>query len=228
MAEYIITKKSNLVAVADSIRERTGGTGKITLGEMIDDINHDIGGVELPTLTNEGSASDLLSGKQLIDGDGNKITGSFTIDSELATQDNLISQIQAAVDSLPEADSDTPTNVTLNFSWTATSSTYAPEVLYSYIDENGNYASNVYIAQGTTSGSTTLTVAKKSIICILARYIGVNQTGVDSYSSSDEIISLPNYHSYYKRYRNAFYLINNDGNLTVTINQSSVGGGGSN
>ena len=36
------------------------------------------GGVELPTLTNEGSASDLLSGKQLIDQDGNAITGAMT------------------------------------------------------------------------------------------------------------------------------------------------------
>jgi hypothetical protein len=63
------------------------------------------GGVELPILTNEGSVSDLLSGKELIDGDGNKITGTFTIDSELSTQDSLISQIQTAVNNLPEAGS---------------------------------------------------------------------------------------------------------------------------
>ena len=35
------------------------------------------GGVELPTLTNEGSASDLLSGKELIDGDGEILTGTM-------------------------------------------------------------------------------------------------------------------------------------------------------
>lgn len=35
------------------------------------------GGVELPELTNEGTASDLLSGKQLIDGDGNVVTGTI-------------------------------------------------------------------------------------------------------------------------------------------------------
>lgn len=34
-------------------------------------------GVELPTLTNPGSASDLLSGKQLIDADGNVVTGNI-------------------------------------------------------------------------------------------------------------------------------------------------------
>lgn len=35
------------------------------------------GGIELPELTNEGIASDLLAGKELIDGDGNKVTGTM-------------------------------------------------------------------------------------------------------------------------------------------------------
>ena len=34
-------------------------------------------GVDLPTLTNEGSASDLLSGKQLIDSEGNIVEGTI-------------------------------------------------------------------------------------------------------------------------------------------------------
>jgi len=56
------------------------------------------GGVDLPTLTNEGSAQDLMSGKELIDSKGSKVTGTFTIDSELSTQDSLIAQIQAALE----------------------------------------------------------------------------------------------------------------------------------
>lgn len=35
------------------------------------------GGVELPELTNEGTAADLMSGKQLINDEGNVITGSM-------------------------------------------------------------------------------------------------------------------------------------------------------
>lgn len=103
MAELIITEKQNIVALANSIRNRTEETGLLTIGEMIDDIGSITGGVELPQLTNEGSAGDLLSGKELIDGDGNVVTGSFTIDEELDTNDNLISQIQNAVDNLPDA-----------------------------------------------------------------------------------------------------------------------------
>lgn len=34
-------------------------------------------GVKLPTLTNEGAATDLLAGKQLIDGDGNVVRGTM-------------------------------------------------------------------------------------------------------------------------------------------------------
>lgn len=77
----------------------------LDLQSLIDQANAlpDAGGVELPSLSNEGTASDMLSGKQLIDSDGNIITGTFTIDSELSTQDDLISQIQAIVDELPNA-----------------------------------------------------------------------------------------------------------------------------
>ena len=52
----------------------------------------------LPTLTNKASASDLLSGKQLLDDNGNVVTGTFSLDSELATQNNLIAQIFAALE----------------------------------------------------------------------------------------------------------------------------------
>lgn len=55
------------------------------------------GGVDLPELTNEGTDSDLMYGKQLINGAGKAVTGSFTLDSELSAQDTLISQIKVAL-----------------------------------------------------------------------------------------------------------------------------------
>jgi hypothetical protein len=56
------------------------------------------GGVELPTLSNPGSAEDLMLNKELINGEGNKVTGTFTIDSEMTAQGNLISQIKTALE----------------------------------------------------------------------------------------------------------------------------------
>lgn len=52
----------------------------------------------LPELANEGSAHELFSGKQLIDSKGNVVEGSFTIDNELTTQNDLITQIQTALE----------------------------------------------------------------------------------------------------------------------------------
>lgn len=47
-------------------------------------------GVELPELTNEGTSSDLLSGKQLIDQEGNVVTGSMPNNGTLSrTMDGI-------------------------------------------------------------------------------------------------------------------------------------------
>lgn len=55
-------------------------------------------GVDLPQLSNEATASELFFGKELIDQIGNKVIGTFTIEDEIATQDNLISQITTALE----------------------------------------------------------------------------------------------------------------------------------
>ena len=55
------------------------------------------GGVELPELSNEATASELFEGKELIDETGNVVTGTFTIEDELTEQNDLISQISALV-----------------------------------------------------------------------------------------------------------------------------------
>ena len=70
-----------------------------SLQNLLEQVNAlpEAGGVELPELQNEGFASDLMLNKELIDGDGNVITGTFTIENELTTQDDLISQIQIAL-----------------------------------------------------------------------------------------------------------------------------------
>lgn len=60
-------------------------------------------GIDLPELSNPATPEELFANKELIDNEGNVITGTFTIDSELSTQDNLIAQIQTAVDGLPAA-----------------------------------------------------------------------------------------------------------------------------
>ena len=76
-----------------------------SLQNLLEQVNSlpEAGGVELPPLVNEGSAADLMFGKELIDTSGSKVTGTFSLDTELNAQNSLISQIQTAVDGLPEA-----------------------------------------------------------------------------------------------------------------------------
>lgn len=147
----------------------------------------------------------------------------MSIKQNITNLQNLLEQVNA----LPEASDNTPTNVTLNFSWTAISSTYMPAVFYSYINENGDYASNVYLTQTATSGSTTLTVAKNSTICIICRNTTNESSGVISYSMTDGVSKLDNNYVPY-RYKNALYLVTNDGQLTVGMGFNINSGGGSN
>ena len=55
------------------------------------------GGVELPELENPGTAQDLMTGKQLLDGAGQVVEGAFSIEAELAEQAALIDQIESAL-----------------------------------------------------------------------------------------------------------------------------------
>lgn len=98
MSEQLLIQKSTLVDIADAVRVKTGKTGEIAVVDLAAEIEENISvGVELPELTNPGESTDLLSGKELIDGSGSKVVGTFTIDDELTTQDDLISQIQNAL-----------------------------------------------------------------------------------------------------------------------------------
>ena len=84
-------------------------------------------GSVLPELTNEGVASDLMANKELIDSEGNKVTGTFTIDTELSTQDNLITQIQTALEGKASA---TPTLQEKTATPTTSSQTITPDSNY--------------------------------------------------------------------------------------------------
>lgn len=88
MADYIINENT-LTDIADAIRRKTGEGKSIPTGQMANRINNlaveDGAGVILPELTNEGTTNDLLSGKQLIDSQGNIINGTATLQTKSVT-----------------------------------------------------------------------------------------------------------------------------------------------
>ena len=142
---------SKMTTICNSIRSKTGGNDPLDLDSMAAAVDSIECGVVLPELTNEGSASDLLASKQLIDGEGNIITGTFSIDSELTTQDNLISQIQSVVNSLPEAGSSEPNLQSKTVTPSTSSQTIKPDSGYDGL------------SQVTVNAMTTATQATPSI-----------------------------------------------------------------
>ena len=97
-----------------------------SLQSLLDQVNNlpDAGGVELPVLTNEGIADDLVAGKELINSEGNIVTGTnpyekVATDTEVNTQADLIAQIKSTVDSLPEANIGSNTIDTCNVTITS-------------------------------------------------------------------------------------------------------------
>lgn len=95
--DYSLEKKSELTALADAIRTKSGASGNLTIPQMKDKVDEISACVELPTLTNPSTPSDVMSGKQYINGSGQAETGTFSLDSELTAQDSLISQIKNAL-----------------------------------------------------------------------------------------------------------------------------------
>lgn len=130
MAEYLI-KDITLTTLADEIRELSGVTEKIGLDAMTSKINNanteienqeaiiaritsaldgkvdgsGNGGVELPTLTNPAATDEIFLDKEVIDAYGNIKTGTFTIESELSEQDELLAELEELIKTKASASS---------------------------------------------------------------------------------------------------------------------------
>lgn len=74
MKDYLIQGET-LRDIADAIREKTGSSEPMEVKDMADNINSIGTGIELPELDNEGTAEDMLAGKQLINSQGSIVTG---------------------------------------------------------------------------------------------------------------------------------------------------------
>jgi hypothetical protein len=104
MSRLIIAERDDIVAIADAVRGKTGGVGSLTFGEMINAIKSisSSGGIDTSDAT--ATSEDIMNGKTAYV-DGEKVTGTFTIDAEIEQQntkisekDSLISQIQVALE----------------------------------------------------------------------------------------------------------------------------------
>lgn len=169
---------SKMTALADQVRTLRNTTGTLTLDQMTTDItttNGEVneqadliaqiqsalegkaggGGITLPTLTNPASASDILSGKEAINGDGTKITGTIAT----KTSSNLTAS--GATVTVPAGYYASQSTKSV-----ATATQATPTVS---IDANGKITASAtqsagYVSAGTKSGTKQLTTqAAKTI-----------------------------------------------------------------
>ena len=153
-----------------------------SLQDLLERVNAlpDAGGAELPELSNPATATEVFANKELIDADGNKIVGTFTIENELAAQDNLITQIQAAVDSLPEAGSGGGSIETVAGTISIDRYGALEGVYVGYTNQYQAFVEEVYYED------TVINVAKNSIVYIDEKcdVTGANYLGyIEAYSA---------------------------------------------
>lgn len=96
MADVTVKYKGATIAEMSEESTKTLKTsGKYCESDIT--VNYTPSGAKLPELTNEGTAADLMEGKQLIDSKGEAVNGSFTLESEMTSQSALITRIKAAL-----------------------------------------------------------------------------------------------------------------------------------
>ena len=146
MAVYRINEET-LVGIADSIRSATGKSGDISVENMSIEIGT-IGGVVLPELSNPASASDILSGKEAVDSDGNKITGT------IATKTASDLTASGATVTVPAGYYATQTTKSVS---TATQATPSITISSSGLITASSTQTVGYVAAGTKSATKQLT-----------------------------------------------------------------------
>ena len=87
-ADSVKAKIQGLIASANAKTGNTDANLTTAVNTLIDGFGQG-GGVELPALTNPGSASDLAQGKQLIGADGSVVTGTLIEDKVLQIWENV-------------------------------------------------------------------------------------------------------------------------------------------
>ena len=98
MSDKVIANKSDLVAIADAVRNKTGSTEEYNVSELsvaaVEAISSSEGGTNTTDAT--ATAEEIFEGKTAYIASG-KTTGTFTLANELSEQENLISQIETAL-----------------------------------------------------------------------------------------------------------------------------------
>lgn len=135
-----------------------------SLIDVVNELPEANNGIELPTMSTPATADEVFLGRETIGQNGEIQIGTFTINSELTTQNDLIAQIQSTVNGLPETGgTELPT-----LSNPATSSVILEG--YEAIDGNGNVVTGTHVCEG--GGGSSNDGASIDYFAIQVNYAG--------------------------------------------------------
>lgn len=160
-----------------------------TLINVVNELPEATNGVELPTLSSPADASEVFSGKQTIDQNGEIQTGTFTIDGEISSQEDLIEQIKNAANTLPNKGEDNSEKVCPSLTITGEGGVIFGYVIY----PTSNPPSYNKIDQHQDNKNFTLT----SIPCNSAVIVKFYRTFNVSFTTTNaEVLYLDMYENY--------------------------------
>jgi hypothetical protein len=164
-AKTITPTKSSQTAVAKNVYT----TGAITVRA--------IPGEYITTTDATASADKIMSGETAYV-NGSKITGTFSIDSELSAQDSLIAQIRSVADSLPDAGGGGLATCTVDIS---SSSRTIGSVIYTTVEDNMPVAKYIVV----NASQVIITALQGSAIILSVDNLTMQDlSGVDRLNSS--------------------------------------------
>ena len=166
-------------------------TNITNLQEILDKVNNlpeTSSGVELPTLSNEGIADDLVIGKELIDSTGNIVTGKnpyekTATDNIVMAEADLITQIQTALKGKSSGSNNLKMckiDFTLDYPIAK-----GVECLHSTI-ENGQITQKVFMLDDLTASFTIENIVPNTILYFLT----IDLENATSLTKSDDISIL--------------------------------------
>lgn len=187
MEDKILCNVSDLEPIADAVREKENTNKLYSVEELKVKVPELIGsgGIELPVLTNPATMIDVVVGKEFINGEGNKVTGTnpyekTTTDAQVAEIEGLIEELNAALDGKSGSDAAVKT-CTVTFRQETSKGTL---VLNRYSTYNGEFFS---YDSGFTAWNTSYSILLTDDI---GEYILENVV-VGSYISISAIGSVP-------------------------------------
>lgn len=185
-------------------------TNNTSLQSILDTINAlPEAGTDLPELSNPATASEVFLGKEVINKDGDAVTGTFTIDSEVTTQEDLLAELQTALAGKTagggSGNIDT-CSVTIN------NLSYTPSITYMTLE----YGTLNTIHTNVLGNSITLTnIVCNSFLCIPCEH------GSESITTTNANL-LCNYNNHVYVFK---ITANAGGTSVININITSGGGG---